>query len=77
MSPLKPWREWLNLLLDLCTLFSGTQKIHSLVMILTVNIGTATQFLMPRLFTKIESCWSTKGGNLFVQPSYPCKNVLV
>lgn len=29
MSPLKPRREWLNLLLDFCTLFSGTENPFS------------------------------------------------
>lgn len=46
MIPLKPWMEWLNLLLDFCTLFSSTQKIHSLVIILTVNVGTTAWFFL-------------------------------
>lgn len=44
-------------------------------MILAVNVGTAACFFMPGLFTKTGSCWSGKGGDLIVQPSYPCRNV--
>lgn len=54
-----------------------TQKIHSLVMIVTVNVGTAAWFLMPGFFTKIGSCWSRKGDNLSVQLSYTCKTEFV
>lgn len=61
--------------LDFPTLSSGRQKIKSLVMILAVNVGTAAWFFMPGLFTKTGSCWSRKGGDLIVQPSYPCRNV--
>lgn len=53
MKPLKPWREWLNLLLESLILFSCRQRVRSLVTIWTVNVYTAVCFLCQGYLPKL------------------------